>query len=866
MEWDNNSSFKYQTQIYSGDKPTFIRAETYPGHCIADRLNITSHHNNRIPTQVYHSDHRGLSIQILDNSSSMNPKNPAPRRFNFKATDWNQFAATLKANYNVSVPTNRNLNIEEIDSTLSKISDQIITTINSTVPRASSSDSVKKYLTRRIIRLQKAKSSMLTQYHRCFDSDCRCKIQNTRSVKKLLTDLRLAIQHEFDKFVERYWKNLYRKIDFRKSHEFMPAINKIFRPKPRETLPDIHVKDTEVHILQRSQYNEDNAQKIGDEVIVSYPSDKLNVIGAYYETINSPRHLNNGTRLREIIDIKTQQFKTGFDEARANGDTITVFSDNNHASFPSTEECSYFTSPLKLAGIIKRVPNKTSSGIDGIPNVVLKNLLEEVIADYATKGKPPNAPSSYRPISLTITISKVYEAVVTNAIVKHCNEKDVIPGNQFGFRFRHSTTHAINKFLSDANQELQAGNMIGATLIDLEKAFDSMWLDGLLYKLLKKEFPDHLIRLIWDMIREKQFCTCENAATSSIDFSIAEGLQQGTVNSPVLFSIFTADILSAFGMNSGSDARSIAYADDLIVYITGKRAPKIPDELQILVNKVNNLYATWNLRLNPTKCETILIRRPYRLIGGSGRKGIKDFSISTHHLETREKIDIPTCQSVRYLGMILDCRIRCAIHPGTQLTKARNRCRSLERLFHNSHINKRAKVICYLILVRPLLTYAAPVWWNTGVAQMEKIRRFERQCLRAALKLYRTQESDYLLSVSNKSLYNEAEIPRIDNFIIELTRNYNQGLGGIKNQTIESLVNVDPTYVSQAAATGYFLPQSFTYFDRLGNTQDANNIPTIYHRSRHKTNKALPLNSDELGRTKYSTAIPEIDLAVNLEF
>ncbi|KAK0073300.1 hypothetical protein PV326_013559 [Microctonus aethiopoides] len=61
---------------------------------------------------------------------------------------------------------------------------------------------------------------------------------------------------------------------------------------------------------------------------------------------------------------------------------------------------------------------------------------------------------------------------------------------------KHSTVHAINKFLSDANEQLAKDNQIGATLIDLEKAFDSVWLKGLVFRLIKYKFPKNLIGTI----------------------------------------------------------------------------------------------------------------------------------------------------------------------------------------------------------------------------------------------------------------------------------------------------------------------------------------------------------------------------------
>lgn len=55
---------------------------------------------------------------------------------------------------------------------------------------------------------------------------------------------------------------------------------------------------------------------------------------------------------------------------------------------------------------------------------------------------------------------------------------------------------------------------------------------------------------------------------------------------------------------------------------------------------------------------------------------------------------------------------------------------------------------------------------------MEKIRTFERKCLKACLNINRIEESDYIKYINNQTLYNKAKIPRIDNFIIDLIREH----------------------------------------------------------------------------------------------
>jgi len=55
---------------------------------------------------------------------------------------------------------------------------------------------------------------------------------------------------------------------------------------------------------------------------------------------------------------------------------------------------------------------------------------------------------------------------------------------------------------------------------------------------------------------------------------------------------------------------------------------------------------------------------------------------------------------------------------------------------------------------------------------LERIRIFKSKCLRAYLGKYRFQEFNYQKYLSNKTIYDFAKIPRIDNFTIKLIQDY----------------------------------------------------------------------------------------------
>lgn len=152
--------------------------------------------------------------------------------------------------------------------------------------------------------------------------------------------------------------------------------------------------------------------------------------------------------------------------------------------------------------------------------------------------------------------------------------------------------------------------MVAAALINLERAFDSVWIIGLLYELINYNFPIHLINIIWSMVNGESFVLWDGNETTNTTFQIKEGLQQGTVTSPILFNIFNADIINLFDLNNNNDTHFVAFGDDLLVYVAGKSPLEIKIELENLVNKINTTYQVWNLRINPAKCETILFSKP----------------------------------------------------------------------------------------------------------------------------------------------------------------------------------------------------------------------------------------------------------------
>lgn len=98
-------------------------------------------------------------------------------------------------------------------------------------------------------------------------------------------------------------------------------------------------------------------------------------------------------------------------------------------------------------------------------------------------NKPSNTPTSYRPISLLSSLSKILEKIIKEKILKFIDENNILPSQQFGFRKEHNTSQPLLKIKNMVQNNFESGKSTGMVLIDIKSAFDSVWHNGLIFKL-----------------------------------------------------------------------------------------------------------------------------------------------------------------------------------------------------------------------------------------------------------------------------------------------------------------------------------------------------------------------------------------------
>jgi len=115
-----------------------------------------------------------------------------------------------------------------------------------------------------------------------------------------------------------------------------------------------------------------------------------------------------------------------------------------------------------------------------------KSLKTAPIIMIHKPGKNPMDVSSYRPISLLPTISKIPEKIILKYINKDLNQQDWIPSHQFGFRQDHSTVQQCHRITDVINKGTENEQYCTAAFVHVSQAFDKYGTQG--YYSKSKEF------------------------------------------------------------------------------------------------------------------------------------------------------------------------------------------------------------------------------------------------------------------------------------------------------------------------------------------------------------------------------------------
>lgn len=248
-------------------------------------------------------------------------------------------------------------------------------------------------------------------------------------------------------------------------------------------------------------------------------------------------------------------------------------------------------------------------------------------------------------------------------------------------------------------------------LLDIEKAFDTVWHEGFLYKIMKLNFPKYLVCLLKSYITNRKFKVFigENSSHSK---NITAGVPQGSILGPTLYNIYTSDIPKPPHVNLA------LYADDTAMYLSSWRVDTISHRLTNAFKIINKYFHKWKIKVNNSKTEAIIFskRRP---------------KLYHNIIVNNANVDWMPC--VKYLGLNLDSKLTFTQHTKCTKNKALAAIYSLYPIFNKkSKLSEKNKTIIYKTLIRPIITYAAPVWSSMSKSNYKSLQVIQNKCLKIA--------------------------------------------------------------------------------------------------------------------------------------
>ncbi|CAH2092397.1 unnamed protein product [Euphydryas editha] len=466
--------------------------------------------------------------------------------FNYTKADWNKYKSYIDQNITLGISPFKS--ISEIDYNIEHLSKTLINAREFSIPVTKVHSKIS--LPRHIRKLIKFKNACRRASLKAENNGIR------RYLLSKFNDLQYIIDKKIKEFNDGLWDKKLASVDNPSSDlwRFVKSIN----PRPN-VIPPLKISNSHTTSTTQEQC----------EVLADVFLENMNLTKSWYSDSETEHRVAESViGLESIHNFKPEKLVT----------------------------------PSQIKILLSKLKSRKAPGIDDLTNYLLKNISQKglvlltkifngclILGYYPSSwkiakmipikkpAKSDSCPKSYRPISLLPSLGKLFESVILMRLRKFTDH--LLISEQFGFRRNHSTTQQLARVSEQITHGLNQKKCTGMVLLDIEKAFDTVWHEGLLHKLLINNVPTGLVKLVQSYLVNRSFSVAIGEHRSSLK-PIPAGVPQGSILGPYLFSLYINDIPKQ------PHTQLAIYADDTASYTTSEDGDLVIGQLTTDVLRV----------------------------------------------------------------------------------------------------------------------------------------------------------------------------------------------------------------------------------------------------------------------------------------
>ena len=318
----------------------------------------------------------------------------------------------------------------------------------------------------------------------------------------------ISMSAEIDR--NRFWKHLKRLRGGKDSKIFsIRDVNQKVVHEPKEVLE-----------VWRQHFDKLSTPKVSPEFNEAKYQTVTGKVEEWFQLKDQGPFLDTPFSLKEIRDSVSKLHKN-----KAPGhDSITA----EHVKYAGESIIIFLHKAINLCVRVEYIPRCFREGVQ--------------VPIYKGKNTCTLDPDNYRGITLLSTFSKIFEVLLWGRLEPWCNENRAVSETQGACRKGSSCIHTALTLQETIAKEREGNKKVLVAYVDVTKAFDSVWIDGLFYQMHEMGITGVVWRLLYKTYLDFKSCV-KIGGEKSQWFKMSLGIHQGGFLSLNKYTFFINSLL-----------------------------------------------------------------------------------------------------------------------------------------------------------------------------------------------------------------------------------------------------------------------------------------------------------------------------------